>query len=133
MPPNATLSIIATATPQRDGYTLNPAGCVNVNDFADNGPVLWRHGASSIGAELIGKCIACWHEQDKLYAVTKLAINATPAAWSVGWLAVGPKTPGYVDRWRMFEYSATPVPIDAAAVTLKSTVQDSIDTNHRVA
>ena len=141
-------AVISTATPDRAGDVILPAGLRNADEFLRNPVVLWAHQRSM---PPIGTCERLTIEPDRIIAETKFSASSPFAAdvfnlyaegvlrgWSIGFVPSksaplpagrGKGSGGVCFReWDLLEYSAVPVPENPQALTLavrKGLVKDS--------
>jgi len=126
-------AVITSATPDRAGDVVVPAGLENAEEFLLNPVVLWAHQRAM---PPIGTCLSLDVQPSRLVAVTKFA-EGVPLAedvfrlyaqgvlrgWSVGLLPrrAVPQRGGRglrIEEWDLLEYSAVPVPENPQALTL---------------
>lgn len=131
-------AVISTATPDRAGDTILPAGLRNADEYLQNPVVLWAHQRS---LPPIGTCERLTIEPDRIIAETKFSASSPFAqdvfklyaegvlrGWSIGFVPgrAYPISPNREQpqggtcypEWDLLEYSAVPVPENPQALTL---------------
>lgn len=129
-------SVITTVDPDRAGDIVVPTGLRNHDDFMLNPVVLWAHNRSQFPP--IGVCEWIDVQPRRVVAETRFAAGVPFAedifrlyeqgilrGWSIGFVPRrARKIPGpsgtalRVEEWDLLEYSAVPIPENAAALTV---------------
>ena len=141
-------AVISTATPDRAGDMILPAGLRNADEFLRNPVVLWAHQRT---LPPIGTCERLTIGVDRIVAETKFSATSPFArdvfnlyaegvlrGWSIGFVParVQPMPPTRerpqggtcFPEWDLLEYSAVPIPENPQALTLairKGMIHDS--------
>jgi phage head maturation protease len=134
----AVRAVISTATPDRAGDVVVPAGLRNPAEYLKNPVVLWAHQRATMPP--VGTCVSLEVEADRVIATTRFARGSAFSeelfrlyeqgvlrAWSIGFVPVHARVRPRdadgrrglrVETWDLLEYSAVPVPENPEALTL---------------